>query len=113
MNLINIGRFDTKLYRIFSQPLSLASSFEHEQNGPVRENLNYKMLAEGNPLLSPYTLWTFQIYHMVSGATFDELKAFASEDISLVLTGYGTYVTNWAGQATTRQLDRFYKAMQI
>lgn len=88
-------------------------SFEYGPNGPVRKNNVYKMLAEGNPLLSPYTLWTFQIYKNSPEVTFDQLKAFTAVDLSLVLTGYGTFVTNSAGQSAVRQVDRFYKAIQV
>ena len=106
-------RFDNKFYRIFSQALSLKVSFEHGWDGPSRKNDNYMKLTTGNPLLSPYSLWTFQIYRTLPGVAFDQLREFENEELSLVLTGSGTYVSNSAGQSAARQTDRFYKAVLV
>ena len=107
----NYYRFDGKHYRVYSEPLSLQVCYDLGPN--QHKNLNYVKLGQGPPLLSPYSLWTFQLYRNSRRVTFDGLRKFLGQEIALVLTGYGTYVTNSAGQSATRQVDRFYKAVQI
>lgn len=84
-------------YYLMHSPATIIIYSNQEQNGvPLRNNIIYNKLLNGDILLSPYALWTIQLEFHGKGngkTEFGKLKKLA-KGTDLFLVGKGIYVRN-------------------
>jgi len=112
-------RFQTDYFVMVGANQTLRYNFERDSNGNrLGTNHVYEKFKNGDILLSPYTLWTFQLHNIVPArksktsrdVRFHSLEKF-SLFVDLELVGMGTYTD---GEATLRaangdvELDMYY-----
>lgn len=100
-------RCGTKFYVIRSDNQTIKYSREKKDDGePVDHNSVYKMLKDGNLLLSPYAMWSIRLIN-VTDVNFPELVQFGRH-VDLELVGQGQYVDEDA-DVCNDELENYYE----
>ncbi|OXA61782.1 uncharacterized protein LOC110848098 [Folsomia candida] len=86
-------QFGGESYQIPGPNITIAYHFERDPDTHLRLGRNevYKKFAAGDSIMSPYTLWTFQLFLASDTASFSDLEVYA-DYVDLELVGSGVYV---------------------
>lgn len=118
---VSYYRFQQDYFVMTGTSQTLTYNFERDSNGNrLGTNQVYEKFKNGDLLLSPYTLWSFQLRNVVpvnkgkmmrQNVGFDSLEKFLPL-IDLELVGMGTYTDGEAALDAANgdmQLDLFYE----
>ncbi|KAF8789764.1 hypothetical protein HNY73_007677 [Argiope bruennichi] len=85
-------RYADKIYVITCDSQTILYSCEKNTAGePVRKNMVFDKIKEGDLMLSPYTLWEIKMINSTRKVTFRDLDIY-KDYVDIELSGYGSYV---------------------